>query len=162
MPEKNAVDIDATIRKSCGLVECFAKSKGLTLLIEHKSPLPKLIESDDKRIRGVLVELLSWIVKQTHFGSVTLRTKIHNKDNKEFIKCSIKGTGVNFSQDILSSAFEISSGLHAERGLKMNFFTSKSIIELLGGDFWIKSKLGKNSSLKFTLPIVVFSVLNKD
>jgi signal transduction histidine kinase len=108
------------------------------------------------------VQLLGWIIKITHFGSIFLKTKIHTKESKDFIKFSIKGTGATFNQQTLSSAFEISAGLLSADsviGAKLNLLTSKAIVELLGGDFWIKTQSGKNSSIKFTLPISDFHVI---
>jgi signal transduction histidine kinase/CheY-like chemotaxis protein len=52
-----------------------AESKGLQLILERDSNLPRYINTDDKKLRQVLINLLGNAIKFTNEGSVTLRVR---------------------------------------------------------------------------------------
>jgi len=53
-----------------------AESKGLRFKIERSQDLPRYINTDDKKLRQVLINLLSNGIKFTHEGSVILRVSL--------------------------------------------------------------------------------------
>ncbi len=52
-----------------------AESKGLKLIVEPSEDLPRYINTDDKKLRQVLINLLGNAIKFTNEGSVTLKVK---------------------------------------------------------------------------------------
>ena len=56
-----------------------ADQKGLKLLFEYKSALPQYIETDVRKLRQILVNLLGNAIKYTEKGRVTLRIAVRGR-----------------------------------------------------------------------------------
>lgn len=135
------------------MVEGFAQSKGLTLTVHHKTEFPRLIETDEARLKEILIELLGCGIKLTHYGTVTLVTKTTNNDQ---IKWSITGTGLNLSEATVSSTLDILvTNQRDKRKPRICLFVAKPLIEAFGGTFKVRSKSGRLSYIGFTLPVTV-------
>ena len=55
------------------MIRLRAEQKGLKLIFECKSDLPQYIETDVRKLRQILVNLLGNAIKYTEKGRVTLR-----------------------------------------------------------------------------------------
>src|SRR5258705_306472 len=63
----------ALVSDVVGLMSIRARAKGLTLSVECESPLPEQFETDPRRLRQVLVNLIGNALKFTEAGRVVLR-----------------------------------------------------------------------------------------
>ncbi|MFP4120097.1 MAG: PAS domain S-box protein [Coleofasciculus sp.] len=57
------------------LLKISAQKKGLQLLFDYEQTLPRYVETDEGKLRQVLINLLSNAIKFTNQGGVTLRVK---------------------------------------------------------------------------------------
>ena len=55
-----------------------AQSKSLQLIFERTSDVPQYVETDEKKLRQVLINLLGNAIKFTQHGSVTLRVRVRD------------------------------------------------------------------------------------
>ncbi len=116
----------------------------------------KFMDTDEIRLRQVLVELLGCCIKLTHYGSVVLSTQIKQKSGKDFLKFAITGTGLDLSDTLVSSALDAPiRGAKDKRQPRISLFTSKRLVETFGGTFKVRSKPGKVSLIGFTIPLKV-------
>ena len=65
--------LPSLLHEVVSLMQLQAKKKGLEFIYEPAANLPQNIFSDEKRLRQILLNLLSNAMKFTHEGSVTLR-----------------------------------------------------------------------------------------
>lgn len=122
--------------------------------IELRSSLPSPLEifkSDQDRLMQVLSNLLSNALKFTPSGgSITLAArKVH--DSIQF-SISDDGPGIEASEqkDIFKRFAQLKT--KNRTGLGLGLHISKTLIEALGGEIWVESKVGKGSTFFFTLP----------
>ncbi len=84
-----------------------AKTKGLTLSIEHVGPVPETIETDPLRLRQILANLLGNAIKFTHSGGVHVTVQLL-RDNPEcpLLSVTVTDTGIGMSEETLGKLFD--------------------------------------------------------
>jgi signal transduction histidine kinase len=142
-------DAKALIREAMETFQPMASAKGISLKATTNDPLP--VRLDRERILQVLANLLSNAIKFTEQdGTISVSVASVGGD----VRFSVADTGAGIAGDHLESIFErfwqINRGDH--RGLGLGLFISRCIVEAHGGRIWAESRIGKGSTLCFTLP----------
>ncbi len=126
-----------------------------------------LIPMDARRVRQVLINLMSNAVKFTTEGKVTLIVWIHrtmgqqtNGNNMDggFVEISVTDTGMGIPPqeiDKLFRAFERTDNAKhlGIEGTGLGLPISKFLVEAHGGELKVKSEVGKGSTFTFRLPL---------
>lgn len=110
---------------------------------------------DRDRVGQVLINLISNAIKYSPGGgSVTVTAK---QRDDQILVC-VTDTGIGISKEdqehLFSKFYRVDSSLTRDiGGTGLGLSICKTIIELLGGQIWVDSGVGKGSSFSFTLPI---------
>jgi signal transduction histidine kinase len=83
-----------------------AESKGLRLIIERDPNLPRYINTDDQKLRQILINLIGNGIKFTNEGSVTLRVRGQELDKSNLmniIAFEIEDTGAGIAPEEIDS-----------------------------------------------------------
>jgi signal transduction histidine kinase len=84
-----------------------AEAKDLKFRIEYSDDLPQYINTDDKKLRQVLINLLGNAIKFTNTGSITLRiseVKAENRENAPHnLLFEIEDTGAGIAPEEIDS-----------------------------------------------------------
>ncbi len=134
-----------------------AEKKNLSFLIEHNNLAKLTLTGDPLRLKQVLLNLVNNAIKFTDKGSVALAVeKIKEADGKVHLLFSVKDTGIGLDeeqQQRLFSAFSQvdSSVTRKYGGTGLGLAISKQLVELMGGQIWIESELGKGATFFFTV-----------
>lgn len=140
-----------------------AESKGLRFYFEQQSQLPEYIESDEIRVKQILVNLLSNALKFTSEGSIRVAITKESSTSvgqSDFLVYTIDDTGIGIrdeSRKKLFKAFsqEDSSITRKFGGSGLGLAISKELAQALGGDIEIqKNPQGKGSRFIFRTPLV--------
>jgi len=120
--------------------------------------IPPDLYGDDQRLTQVLTNLLGNAVKFTpEEGAINLDTQFMGEENGVCkIKFSVTDTGIGISrehQEKLFQSFQQAESSTSRKfgGTGLGLAISKSIIEMMGGEIWVESELGKGSSFIFTI-----------
>ncbi|MEZ5584469.1 MAG: ATP-binding protein, partial [Candidatus Competibacteraceae bacterium] len=153
------------IQQVIDTIRVRAKAKDLYLRYEPLSPLPVGIRADEKRLRQVLLNLLSNAVNFTDQGGVNLTVEglEENRINGERqvkLRFSVEDSGIGIPPDQLEQIFQPfmqvgNTRKHAEgAGLGLNI--SRQIVALMGGQLHVESRVGRGSRFWFevSLPVV--------
>ncbi len=113
-----------------------------------------LIETDSNRLRQVMDNLLSNAIKFTQEGTIEFGYETWHEGNLLFY-CRDSGKGI--PKDQQEQIFERfrqvdDSAERNNEGTGLGLTISKSLVKLLGGKMWLKSKEGKGSVFYFTIP----------
>ncbi|MFP4556079.1 MAG: ATP-binding protein [Bacteroidales bacterium] len=124
--------------------------------IQVSNHLPKdvLILSDSTRVKQILVNLMSNALKFTHKGYVEIGASI---EDYERIKFYVKDTGIGIEPKNIKVIFEAFRQANDEiapnyGGNGLGLPISKNLANLLNGDIWVESEIGKGSIFYFTIP----------
>jgi signal transduction histidine kinase/HAMP domain-containing protein len=153
-------DIDRTFRQ-------IANEKGLEFNIEIDRNVPPTIDTDEKRIQQVLVNLLSNAFKFTEKGSVTLRVEMAESgkvyDNEvlnraeHVLAFTVIDTGIGIPADkhkVIFESFQQADGTTSRKygGTGLGLSISREIARLLGGEISQSSTPDQGSVYTIYLP----------
>lgn len=134
------------------------KEKGLELKLEFPDSVPSLVFTDSKRLRQILVNLISNAIKFTEKGCVEIKVVCIKRDFKAAtFSIAVHDTGVGISQENLAYIFEKFSQIDSiyqrkHTGTGLGLAISKELVERMGGKIEVQSKLGRGSEFTVTLP----------
>lgn len=132
-----------------------AVEKGINLILDPLNPIEEVfIESDQTKLRQILVNLVGNSIKFTEKGFVKIGMRITGN----FVQFHVKDTGIGIPAEFQTQIFErfrqVESAYSRKYGgTGLGLAISKSLTELLGGTLWLESKKDKGSTFYFTIPI---------
>jgi signal transduction histidine kinase/CheY-like chemotaxis protein len=144
------VDMSALMSSSLRIVRPLLQQKGLALGIDIHDAIPP-VYCDPRRIRQVVLNLLSNAARYTEKGSVTVRAEVQ----EDTLVVSVADTGPGISEQEARRMFEPfqqgASGVRNGSGLGLSI--SRQFVELHDGQMWLDSRLGVGSTFYFRLPV---------
>jgi PAS domain S-box-containing protein len=161
--ESQPFDLRDCIEETLDLVATSAFEKGLDLAYEIDEEAPTAIVGDVTRLRQILLNLLSNAVKFTEKGEIVLAVRLQDpesaqdrSDEQVMLHFSVRDTGIGIAQERKDRLFQSFSQVDASTARKyggtgLGLAISKRLSELMGGDMWADSEVGKGSTFNFTL-----------
>lgn len=147
------VDLLQMLRDEVDSLAPIAKSRGQSLQLELPPSLP-LVQADSARIRQVVANLLDNALKFTPKGG-KIRLRAYSRDTHLVIEVQDSGPGIAEADQ--SRLFEPYQRLARDKGrvsgLGLGLALSKRLVELHGGQIWVKSYLGGGALFGFSLPL---------
>jgi len=129
-----------------------AEEKGLSFQVNIENT-PKYIQTDESKLRQILINLLNNSIKFTNSGAIQLRVFVSKSVSRQ-LEIEIEDTGIGIPQDDMLSIFDSFSRISHDRygieGSGLGLAISKKLIDLLGGNISIHSKDGKGSLFRFS------------
>lgn len=133
-----------------------AKSKNLELVFEINPDMPREYYGDDKRVRQILMNLLTNAIKYTEKGKVTFKVDYTAEGENAVIHYSVKDTGIGIRQEDIGRIYDAFYRIDVERnkniegtGLGMNIVNQ--LLKLMGSELKIESEYEKGSEFSFDL-----------
>jgi len=128
--------------------------KDISLSCEIDPKIPENLYGDLHRLEQVLSNLLMNAVKFTPSGHIRFGVNLRNDYSLEFF---VEDTGIGIPQDHIKTIFDRFTQVDTESkrifgGTGLGLTISKMIIEMMGGEIYVRSKPGEGSKFIFTLP----------
>ena len=139
------------------MVRPQAEAKGLRFVVERKGNLPAWIRADAKRLRQILINLLSNAVRFTPEGEVRLRLDF----SQQVARIDVIDTGIGIAEQDQKRIFlpfeRGSAGRRVqETGTGLGLTITHLLTDMMGGDLRLRSQPGQGStfSLRLYLPAI--------
>ncbi len=116
----------------------------------------KLLIGDATRIRQIIVNLISNAVKFTFKGQIKIKAKLY--ENSVIISVADTGVGISaLAQKNLFKAFSQADNTVTRKfgGSGLGLAITKRLVELMGGEIHLKSKLNIGTTFTIELPVKV-------
>ena len=146
------------LQRVVNVVNFRVEEKHQTLKVFVDRDIPQMIIGDDQRLAQVITNLVGNAVKFTPEGGlIRIGTyMMGEKDGDYEIKITVTDTGIGISPEQQSRLFKSfqqaeANIAHQFGGTGLGLAISKSIVELMGGNIWIESELGKGATFAFTI-----------
>jgi signal transduction histidine kinase/DNA-binding response OmpR family regulator/HPt (histidine-containing phosphotransfer) domain-containing protein len=150
-------DLSKTLDNVANVITVKAKEKeNLEVLFNLDTEVPNLLIGDSLRLNQILVNLGNNSIKFTEQGEIVLTTKIIEKSEDEItLQFSMRDTGIGMSEQQQARLFQAfsqadSSTTRKYGGTGLGLTISKRLVNMMGGDIWVESEVGKGTSFSFT------------
>ncbi|MCO4800264.1 MAG: response regulator, partial [Colwelliaceae bacterium] len=153
--ESIVMNIEGLLKKTANLCALKAHSKGLELIVKTAPNVPKQIKSDPIRLQQILVNLVTNAIKFTDNGHVLIEVKLNDQDNNK-IEFNVVDTGIGLSDESIDHLFQSFSQADSTitrkfGGTGLGLSICKQLTDLMHGEIWVNSELGKGSTFSFTV-----------
>jgi PAS domain S-box-containing protein len=164
--EKIGFNIVEIVEKTCDIMAFRAHKKEIELSHHINSEVPVNLIGDPARLRQICVNLLGNAVKFTVKGEVVLNIDFDDQKKREIFKgedgrknvrllFSLRDTGIGIPENKRESIFESftqadSSTTREYGGSGLGLTICKRLVELMKGNIWVESEVGKGSVFQFT------------
>jgi len=168
MPKIDSEDVDVRLHP-VDLDQCLeqvsATCRNLILHNRNTFALEKhdglgMIQTDETRLRQILINLLGNAGKFTKNGKVVLRARRVREGNREHVLISVQDTGIGIPPEAMPSLFksftQVNSDLYGGTGLGLA--VSHKLAQLLNGEISVKSQLSRGSEFTLRLPAVAQAI----
>ena len=155
--ESIVFDLSNSINSILASYANIAEDKEINFSINIDSKIPNKLIGDPTRLSQILTNLLSNAIKFTNSGSVALNIKCTNKTDKYIhLHFEVIDTGIGISnkqQEKIFKAFTQADTSTARKfgGTGLGLSISKKLVQLMGSDITLKSKIGVGSVFSFPL-----------
>jgi CheY-like chemotaxis protein/nitrogen-specific signal transduction histidine kinase len=155
------------------LLSLRADSKGLTLICDRPTNLPRYIITDAGKLRQILINLLGNAIKFTEKGQITLRVSFLDQTGADTgatgkaveegtplsnplpltLKFEVEDTGLGIAPEELGKVFEAfvqtETGRQSQKGTGLGLSISHQLVQLMGGKITVESTVGVGTCFKF-------------
>lgn len=148
------------------------RGKEVELYDDLPSSLPP-VHADRRRLRQILLNLLSNSAKFTKSGWIAVRAREVRTLNSQTgsvepsVEISVSDSGVGIPKSKLGEIFQEftqvdSSDSRRAGGTGLGLPIAKKLVELHGGRIWVDSEPGRGSTFSFTLPVSEYRTKNEE
>ncbi|MEG4224706.1 AAA family ATPase [Microcoleus sp. N9_B2] len=132
-----------------------AQNKGLQLLVERMPDVPQYVQTDEIKLRQILINLLSNAIKFTSKGGIYVKIKNHELAHKIYFEVEDTGAGIDVSElDKLFEAFvQTKTGEESQQGTGLGLTIARSFVQLMGGEMTVSSCAGGGTIFKFDIKV---------
>ncbi|CAN5525645.1 hypothetical protein BH10PSE16_BH10PSE16_31830 [soil metagenome] len=161
--ESEPVSVQNMIEEACDIAAPRAREKGIELIVDVPGAAaggpPPAILGDVTRLRQILINLVNNAVKFTEHGAVSVHSRLAEAPDEQglaLVEFSVHDTGIGIPPERIGALFQAFMQVDASTtrkygGTGLGLAICKRLVELMGGEISVKSKLGKGSVFSFTV-----------
>ena len=156
-------DLTDALDEAAAALSLRAIKKGISFSHHLAPDLPRRVIGDRHRLYQVLFNLITNAIKFTQKGGVVLTARAEEAPGPNQIKARfmVEDSGIGVPPDKLTAIFEPftqvdSSTTRQYGGTGLGLAISRRLVEAMGGEIWVDSRLGLGSRFHFT---VLFSAV---
>ncbi len=149
------------LESTCRIFHHNAKAKGLEIKLLDSEQVDRLYQSDDGRIRQVLLNLVNNAIKFTNEGSISI-SACPLSDRPNIVRFEVTDTGIGIPEEKIESLFDefVQADASTSRkygGSGLGLAIAKRIVNHLGGEIGVANNSGGGSKFWFEIPLLIVS-----
>jgi PAS domain S-box-containing protein len=172
---ENRFDLYCLLDSLEEMLRLKATSKGLQLIFERTPDVPQYVQTDESKLRQVLINLLGNAIKFTQAGTVTLQVRGKNRESAVASReenhstpysllptpyslfFEVSDTGPGIAHDELETIFDpfvqTETGRQSMEGTGLGLPISQQFVRMMGGNITVSSSLGQGAIFTFDIQV---------
>lgn len=152
------VDLDRLLDEVSTTCRNLIAQNGNTFALEKPDTFG-MVQTDELRLRQILINLLGNAGKFTKNGKVVLRARRQEDADNRHMLISVQDTGIGIPSDAIPALFknfnQVNPDLYGGTGLGLA--VSQKLARLLHGEISVESRLSRGSEFTLRLPMVAMA-----
>jgi signal transduction histidine kinase/CheY-like chemotaxis protein len=149
---RNEVQIPDFLDEIVAMFRLQATAKGIEFRHVRTGRMPAAVQTDENRLRQILINLLSNAIKFTENGHVTFAVRYQH----QIAEFAIEDTGVGIRQSDLERIFQPferagAGGSAVTAGTGLGLTITSLLTKIMGGDISVSSEVGSGSRFRVKL-----------
>ena len=155
---ENEYHVGQMLHEVVDMMQVRMQEKGLKFIVQVDRKIPSVLHGDDRRIKQVLLNILSNAVKYTEEGVVTVNCRFEKIDEGFIqLRISVADTGVGIRKEELGYLFDAFHRIDSEKNQKiegtgLGLSISKHLIDLMQGEITVDSIYTQGSEFTVVIP----------
>ncbi|WP_201211115.1 response regulator [Rhodocyclus purpureus] len=155
--ESIPLSLDEVLARTIAVFAIRAEQKQVTLAFEVSPELPPRLQGDPLRLQQVINNLVENALKFTESGSVRIKVDCLGQEAESVVlRVAVSDTGIGIdraSQESLFSPFHQADNSTTRKygGTGLGLSICKRLVELMGGEIGVDSRVGTGSTFWFTV-----------
>lgn len=152
-------DLRSALNDVHAMLNIKAMSKQLSFNLIISPDIPRYVNTDERKLRQIVINLLGNAIKFTMSGQVNLRVMPYESIEMQNGLCvAVEDTGPGIASHEMSQVFEAfvqtEVGRSSQKGTGLGLSISRQLARLLGGDITVESVVGQGSCFRLVVPVV--------
>ena len=154
--EMAELNLDDTMNSLADMLGIKAYQKGVELLFEYASEIPRRLKGDALRLGQILINLTNNAIKFTDQGEIVVSVeRVHQTEQEVTLQFAVRDTGIGMTEEQRDRLFQAFSQADASTtrkygGTGLGLVICARLVEMMGGRIWVESKLDQGSTFFFT------------
>ena len=155
------MSLHSVVGSATALFRANAETRGLTITLHMGEDVPDGVIGDAPRLKQVLLNLLGNGVKFTEKGGVTLSVSATPEgESASRVQFVVEDTGIGIPGHALEEVFQPFHQVDSTRsrlrgGTGLGLAISQRIVQAMGGQIEVQSRIGAGSTFGFTLTLLL-------
>ena len=164
----HSFELETLMRELAVMLATNVHNQNVEVIFDLDPSIPYLIEGDELRLRQVLLNLAGNAIKFTAEGHVIVAVRCNTIDaNQVNLTISVTDTGIGISKEQETKIFQgfvqaESSTSRRFGGTGLGLAITKRLVNLMGGELALTSRLGEGSRFWFDLSFNIIELKNSD
>ncbi|MFK7840213.1 MAG: ATP-binding protein [Bdellovibrionales bacterium] len=156
--ENTVFDLNECVEKAITTLKPLAHEKSITLANHWSIKTNQKVFGDYLKIERILINLIGNAIKFTDDGGVNIDCSAFLDDQTIIFQCVVKDSGIGISQGQIETIFDKFSQADVSitrkfGGTGLGLTITKQLIELMGGEISVASKLNTGTEFSFAIPL---------
>ena len=152
-------DLSDLLNEMVNMIRTRADAQGLKIILDFDPKTPKSLFGDEKRIKQVIMNLLTNAVKYTEKGSITFKMeheRVEAEPGNVILKISVTDTGVGIREEDIRKLYNEFERIEEKKnrhiaGVGLGINLTESLLRLMGSTLQVESTYGVGSTFSFDL-----------
>lgn len=151
-------NVGKMLREVVDMMQVRMEEKGLKFIVQVDEKIPSVLYGDARRIKQILLNLLTNAVKYTDEGAVTFSCRFEQVDEKNVqLRVSVADTGAGIRKEELAYLFDAFHRINTEKSQKiegtgLGLSITKHLLDLMQGEITVDSIYTQGSEFTVMIP----------